>query len=420
MSLLLLFNQPAGGGTVSGVADSSVTVTSTAVGTRVLANSTAASTVTVTAEATGTRVVFGVADSTITVTSTAVGTRVVSGAADSTVTVTSTATGRHPTANVTDNFTAGSLDAQWDDNSAGNSITGGRLRITIVNGEQYVGATNGGGLEYTLRDSQFSAEVPVVGTGGDPRTVYVLAYGDSNNSAGVRYVDGNLVAQFREGGADNNAGSVTYNSTDHRWWRVRAAGNVVHFEASADGDTWADPFGATRTAGAWIEQVSVYLGTIATGTGPGFAEFDNVNLAAGAATITGVATSTVTVTSTATGTRVVPGVADSSVTVASTAVGTRVVPGLAESTVTVTSTAAGTVLTPVAGVAASTITVTSTAVGTRVVFGVASSTITVTSTAFGSGPVTMGPQPITLTYREQSHRVTHREDGYTFTYRENR
>jgi hypothetical protein len=54
------------------------------------------------------------------------------------------------------------------------------------------------------------------------------------------------------------------------------------------------------------------------------------------------------------------------------------------------------------------------------VFGVADSTITVTSTAFGSGPLTVGASPITLTYRETTHRVTHREDGYTFTYRENR
>ena len=89
-------------------------------------------------------------------------------------------------------------------------------------------------------------------------------------------------------GAVTSLGSITLNTTTHRWWRFRESGGTTYWDTSPDGVSWtqrfflANPFALTA--------VSVYLrtGNWAAASGANYAVFDNFNGGAAPTPTTGI------------------------------------------------------------------------------------------------------------------------------------
>lgn len=104
---------------------------------------------------------------------------------------------------------------------------------------------------------------------------------DGSNNTEMGVDNGNMKFFFRQGGSSNDysGSAIPYNATNHRWWRISVAGTTMTYETSADGSSWSNPFGVTRTvSGSWYQTLDPYFDTTASGAGgTGSISFDNVN-----------------------------------------------------------------------------------------------------------------------------------------------
>ena len=130
----------------------------------------------------------------------------------------------------------------------------------------------------------------------------------AGTDAGISYnaVTGNLTFASRSGFFDAGATTLTYDSTAHRWWRLRVTSGTMFWETSPDGDTWTTRRSATAPAWVTNTDLSTSLASHRNDGTNNFAEYDNYNIA----TVAGVgAVGTTTVSPAATGKRQVNGVA---------------------------------------------------------------------------------------------------------------
>ena len=94
---------------------------------------------------------------------------------------------------------------------------------------------------------------------------------------GVFQALGSIYFQYRTGGAESSA-EIPYSATDHRWWRIRDVGGMIHWDTSPDGVTWmnrrmlASPIALTRV----MVDLSAENPSLAA---PGAAHFDDFNSA---------------------------------------------------------------------------------------------------------------------------------------------
>lgn len=177
----------------------------------------------------------------------------------------------------------------------GNSVSvtvaeqNGRLEITAPN----TTSANWGGFDsiYTLNftGAQSSVKVPLVVTNAGGET-WMFVYLDVSNlyRIGVRRDGGGnlvLVADKVSAGATTNVATVTYNSTNHAWWRIRHQinDNKFYFETSANGSTWTTQGSTVNSLGEEFLttglKVSLGAGKQASGaTSESTAYFDNLRV----------------------------------------------------------------------------------------------------------------------------------------------
>lgn len=133
-----------------------------------------------------------------------------------------------------DDFEDGVIAPEWFSVVGSVTETGGRLVVDSTGGGyQWVDTLDIAGLA----NSSFTVEVPVVASGGDGGDSFLSVYFNGGSTflligehTGVLYTD--------VWDAGNNVETLTYNATDHRWWRIREAAGTVYFEVSPDGTTW--------------------------------------------------------------------------------------------------------------------------------------------------------------------------------------
>ena len=92
--------------------------------------------------------------------------------------------------------------------------------------------------------------------------------------------DTTLFMQTYQGGAFSSSNSIAYNTTTHRWWRIRmdAAAVTVFLDTAPDGATWTQRLSQAITpVGNYATSTSVLLRS--GGTNPVL--IDNVNTAPG-------------------------------------------------------------------------------------------------------------------------------------------
>ncbi|MCK9921594.1 hypothetical protein MXD61_06775, partial [Frankia sp. AgPm24] len=192
-----------------------------------------------------------------------------------------------PTASITDDFTAG-IGPELPTLTLATAV-GGRLRLPCDAG--YSSASSAPG--YALAGSYVHVQVPTlpnpVAASGQA-VLQIIGVDFDNRVELIAELQGGvrtLVARHVIATVQSEA-QVTYSATDHQWWRIRAGAGTVDWETSPDGLTWTSM--RTLTSALNLTQVSVALvcGHWNTETGDlGYAEFDNLNLAAAPGALTG-------------------------------------------------------------------------------------------------------------------------------------
>ena len=186
-----------------------------------------------------------------------------------------------------DNFNDNSIDTLlWSRGSFGTNdplVTvnevGGQLEIlprASQPGSRYNGVISN--RTYNFTAGIIFAEVAEISQAGSQT---ILAFGvDNNNKVSMWTESGNLRMALTVAGNSVGATSIAYNSTSHRWWRIRhvQAGDTIRFDTSPDGIVWTQRHSIARgslniTAG----KVNLSAGTSGSVATPGRARFDNLS-----------------------------------------------------------------------------------------------------------------------------------------------
>lgn len=161
------------------------------------------------------------------------------------------------------------------DREIGIAAQGGRLEVTPRASRP--GRSFSGYVTILPRDmTSAHARVEVVqATENTADTIFAVGQ-DSNNWYGFVKEGDKLYLQMKVAGKKNSE-NVTFDPTEHRFWRLRheATENLMLWETSADGTTWA----ILRSVQPEIPLTSLYVyvgaGTYIVEGTPGKAVFDN-------------------------------------------------------------------------------------------------------------------------------------------------
>lgn len=186
-----------------------------------------------------------------------------------------------------DNFNDNSIDSSlWSRGSFGTNDSavavnevGGQLEIVPragQTGSHYNGAISN--RTYNFTDGIIFAEIVEI---SQSNSQTILAFGaDNNNKVSMWAEGGNLRMALTVGGSSVGAASITYNSTSHRWWRLRhvPANDSIRFDTSPDGIIWTQRHSIARgSLNISAGKVNISAGTSGSVPAPGRARFDNLS-----------------------------------------------------------------------------------------------------------------------------------------------
>jgi hypothetical protein len=179
--------------------------------------------------------------------------------------------------NLKDNFDDNSLDTQkwveWNTGDLGESS--GTMTLLSTTAAAYKGGDSTG--IFDLTGSYILAEFQHVLTGLTDAGTFMLLTLDASNTMAFYVYNGDLVAEKQIATAYTTIATTTYNSTTHKWLRIREASGTVYFDYSADGISWtnftsaANPFAVTGLF------VTIQIGTDSANAGTDTAVIDNFN-----------------------------------------------------------------------------------------------------------------------------------------------
>jgi beta-glucanase (GH16 family) len=171
-------------------------------------------------------------------------------------------------ATLTDSFSnSATLGSQWNGSSSGVSISGGQAVIPCNSDQYFVPGT-----VYDLQGSYMYVEVPTVASGtGCTTDIGATNSATSESYVQWTYLSGNLTAQLQQAGSLTNVGSVTYNATTHKWWRIRESGGSIFWDTAPDGSTWTNRFSHTYnsselTVTGLVPYLEAFPGSVTTTT----------------------------------------------------------------------------------------------------------------------------------------------------------
>src|SRR5207237_823917 len=138
---------------------------------------------------------------------------------------------------------------------------------------------------YNLTNAKASVEVLQTAVSGAD-TIFAIGT-DSNNWYRFCVEDGQLYFQDKVGGVKSST-NLTYNSTQHHYWRFRhnQTGDQMVFETSADNVNWIVQRTINRQLSITGLRVELDAGTFSAIGSPGKAIFDNFTMAANSASTT--------------------------------------------------------------------------------------------------------------------------------------
>ena len=133
-----------------------------------------------------------------------------------------------------DDFQDGSIDASKWTTIGTVTETGGRAVLTPTTSFSFLG-TNA--RTYDLSLSHVIADIPAITSNGSTGTLQsgLVVDKDTNNLIGMRKVGDQLVCTKSVFGIETQLSFALYNSTNHRFWRIRADATNIYWETSATG-----------------------------------------------------------------------------------------------------------------------------------------------------------------------------------------
>src|SRR5512139_261662 len=175
---------------------------------------------------------------------------------------------------LTDSFTTED-STKWDNWADSNvAVVAGRAQITCTNSYPFLLSKNW----YSLQESASFCEVaqrPNVGNG--TTDLYLEVYVAEQNSAYMQVQDSSLYFGETVNNTPNTT-SVTYNATDHRWWRIRESAGTIYWDTSPDGNNWTNR--RNKAVGLYYGRIRCRFlcGYYGTEPDPGVAIIDNFNV----------------------------------------------------------------------------------------------------------------------------------------------
>jgi hypothetical protein len=177
-----------------------------------------------------------------------------------------------PAEQLVDDFLGTALGAQWD------YWEGGACTTTVFDGDLVFDFTNGTGSEWCGVESRHVFDIRdsavILDAGGAFGANNLITYfqamerGDDTTHLEIaRDDDTVLKVEQLIGGVIQSGTTRTYNTTNHRYWRIRGAGGRVYFDTSPDRSTWTTHL--EDDAAFDLSQVIIVIGAGHYAGGPG-------------------------------------------------------------------------------------------------------------------------------------------------------
>ncbi len=174
--------------------------------------------------------------------------------------------------------------AKWNDwGTPQTSVNSNQLRITSTLASGYYGLDSAAsGKIFDLTSSSVTDQL--VSAGNQSLNSWeafpIILYKDSNTSYALHFMVSNntIYARYATPSATTTITSTAYNSTNHKYFRIRESGGTIYWDTSANGLTWnnftsiANPFDVTAL------RVGILAGTWNSEGSTTYAAFDNLNL----------------------------------------------------------------------------------------------------------------------------------------------
>ncbi len=191
-----------------------------------------------------------------------------------------------PTTSLTDDWSSGGISAAKWNNWAGSqaSVVSSQLQIASVLAGGYFGVDSGlSGVSLNL--TGFSVSDKLISAGNqslaslEVMPVLITMSSASNYQLYFDISNNTLYAYKQISGTSTSLHSASYNSTTHKYFKIRESSGTIYFDTSSDGTTWtnftsvANPFDITHVV------IGHMLGTWNAESSTTSATFDNFNIA---------------------------------------------------------------------------------------------------------------------------------------------
>lgn len=185
---------------------------------------------------------------------------------------------------LTDNFNDNSINASlWNDDGA--TETGGQMSILAATGQ---GTYNGiaSGVGYDLTDSSVFIQLVNAGDTSLSFTTFIIEmYDTADIYWAIEYGATDEIVAYKspDSSTYTEIYRATYNSSVHKWFRIREASGTMYWDTSADGLNWTNR-ASSVTTGYTLTSLVAFFGVENPGSGSTSVVFDNFNVAPPATT----------------------------------------------------------------------------------------------------------------------------------------
>lgn len=184
-----------------------------------------------------------------------------------------------------DNFNEGTIDTTlWDNWGAGNcTVVSSQLNITTD--ASFAGGYFGMDSLGTTYDSTGSQAVVQLVSAGNQSLVsldaifYIQDAAKTGNEEAMMFVEHGTLILRRRNAATNSDTSIPYDSTAHKWFRIREQSGTFFMDTAPDGKSWTNQrnFSNPFTTKSQV-CLSISAGTWQSEASSSTVIFDNVNI----------------------------------------------------------------------------------------------------------------------------------------------
>ncbi len=188
---------------------------------------------------------------------------------------------------LTEDWSSGAISStKWTNNwSSGHaSVINQQLNITSTTAANYFGL-DARNVPYDLTGSYVFSQLVNAGnqslTSWEVYPVYIFKNNDPSNQLQWRVAGNTIYAEKKVANVLTTVSSATYNSSVHKWFRIRESGGTIYWDYSAGGLTWTN---FTSTATPFVVTAmnpGLAIGTWQSEATTTSATFDNFSIATG-------------------------------------------------------------------------------------------------------------------------------------------